>query len=195
MAEGAALVVVDVQNDFLPGGALGVSEGDEIVPVLNDYLGRFHEAGLTIYATRDWHPEVTQHFSRYGGLWPPHCIQGTSGAAFYLGLRLPPETIVVSKGMDPQTDSYSCFDAFEADGTPMAESLRRRGVERLYVGGLATDYCVRSSVIAAAREGFRITVLIDGCRGVNLKPHDSEKAIVDMVREGADLTTLERLQI
>ncbi|HEX2988032.1 MAG TPA: isochorismatase family protein, partial [Chloroflexota bacterium] len=99
MAEVAALTVVDVQNDFLPGGALGVLEGDEIVPVLNGYLGRVHEAGLTIYATRDWHPEVTHHFLQYGGLWPPHCIQGTNGAAFSQGLRLPPETIVVSKGM------------------------------------------------------------------------------------------------
>ena len=195
MAEKAALVVVDLQNDFMPGGALGVPGGDEVLPVVNRYIEKFQAAGLPIYATRDWHPPVTRHFREHGGVWPPHCVQGTRGAEFHPDLKLPADAIVVSKGMDPTQDSYSCFDALEADGTPLAESLRRRGVERLYIGGLATDYCVRYSVMSAVKEGFRTTVLLDASRGVNLNPHDSEKAIEDMVRVGANVATIERVTV
>lgn len=195
MAGKSALVVVDLQNDFMPGGALGVPGGDEVLPVVNRYIERFRAAGLPIYATRDWHPPVTKHFHQYGGVWPPHCVQGTPGAEFHRDLKLPPDVVVVSKGMDPTQDSYSCFDAYEADGAPMAESLRRRGVERIYIGGLATDYCVRSSVMSAVKEGFKITVLLDASRGVNLQPHDSEKAIEDMVRVGAEMATIEMVRL
>lgn len=190
-----ALAIVDLQNDFMPGGALGVTEGDEVVSVANSYIEMFRSAALPIYATRDWHPTETKHFRQYGGVWPPHCVQGTAGAEFHAALKLPPDVLVVSKGMDPNEDSYSCFDACEADGTSMAESLRRRGVERLFVGGLATDYCVRSSVMSAIEEGFGVTVLLDACRGVNLSSHDSEKAIEDMVRAGADMATIERVRL
>lgn len=193
MAEKGALVVVDVQNDFTPKGALAVPEGDQVVPVINRYIEIFREAGQPIYASRDWHPPVTRHFQQYGGLWPPHCVQGSRGAGFHPDLRLPAEAIVVSKGMDPEKDSYSAFDAFEADGTPLAESLRRRGVGHVYVGGLATDYCVKWTAMEAARQGFRLTVLIDASLGVNLQPHDSERAIAEMVRQGAALITVERL--
>lgn len=190
MAGNIALTVVDIQNDFLPGGALAVPEGDQVVPILNQYIDRFAASALTVYATRDWHPPVTRHFRQYGGIWPPHCVQGTWGAEFHPDLKLSPGVIIMSKGMDPERDSYSCFDAYEADGTPMAESLRRRGIDHLYIGGLATDYCVRSSVVGALREGIRITVLIDGSLGVNLRPHDSERAIAEMVSEGAQMVTL-----
>ncbi|MHB0869615.1 MAG: bifunctional nicotinamidase/pyrazinamidase [Chloroflexota bacterium] len=195
MAEKIALTVVDLQNDFMPGGALAVPEGDHVVPIANRYVEMFKVEGLPIYATRDWHPPVTKHFRQYGGTWPSHCVQGTPGAEFHPELRLPTDTIVVSKGMDPEQDSYSAFDAFEADGTPMAESLRRRGVERLYIGGLATDYCVRWSVLSAMRLGFKITVLLDASLGVNLSPHDSERAIAEVVREGAEVTTIERVHL
>jgi len=195
MAERNALLVVDVQNDFTPGGALAVAEGDQIVPVLNRYIDRFRLAGLPVYASRDWHPAVTKHFQEFGGLWPPHCIQGRVGAEFHPALKLPAEAIVVSKGMDPERDSYSAFDAVEGDGTPLVESLRRRGVEHLFVGGLATDYCVKWSVLEARKQGFATTLLVDGCLGVNLQPHDSERAIAEMVRAGADLTTIERIVI
>ncbi len=195
MAAKIALTVVDLQNDFMPGGALAVAEGDHVVPMANRYIEMFKVAGLPIYATRDWHPEVTKHFKQYGGVWPPHCIQGSWGAQFHPELRLPTDVLVVSKGMDPEQDSYSAFDAFEADGTPMAESLRRRGIERLYIGGLATDYCVRWSVLSAMRLGFQITVLLDASLGVNLSPHDSERAITEMVREGAEVTTIERVRV
>lgn len=190
-----ALLVVDIQNDFMPGGALGVLEGDQVVPVLNGYIERFQAAGLPIYASRDWHPPVTKHFKQYGGLWPPHCVQGTPGAEFHPDLRLPPGAMVVSKGLDPQKDAYSAFDALEPDGTPLAESLRRQGVQHLYIGGLATDYCVKWSALESARQGFTMTVLIDASLGVNLQPHDSERAIAEMVRAGAELLTIEGLDV
>jgi nicotinamidase/pyrazinamidase len=195
MAGKSALVIVDVENDFTPGGALAVADGDRVVPVLNRYAGRFAGAGLPVYASRDWHPAVTSHFKEYGGIWPPHCIQGTKGAEFYPELKLPEGATVVSKGMDPDKDSYSAFDAVEPDGTPLTESLRRKGVEHLYVGGLATDYCVKWTVLEALRHGFRSTFLADASLGVNLQPHDSEKAIEEMVAAGADVTTLERLKL
>ncbi len=195
MAERSALVVVDVQNDFTPEGALAVPEGDQVVPVLNQYLARFRAAAFLLYASRDWHPKVTKHFKEYGGLWPPHCVQGTKGAEFHPDLKLPEGTVVVSKGMDPEKDSYSVFDAFEPDGTPFAEGLRRRGIQRLYVGGLATDYCVRWTVLEALKEGFQATLLVDASLGVNLQPHDSERAIAEMVRKGAEVITMEQLRM
>ena len=195
MARSSALVVVDLQNDFLPGGALGVPEGDQVIPVLNRYIRQFSAAGLPVYASRDWHPPVTKHFKEYGGVWPAHCVQGTRGAEFHPDLLLPENAIVVSKGMDPERDAYSAFDALESDGTSLAESLRRRGVSHIYVGGLATDYCVKWTAIEAPKNGFEMTVLVDASLGVNLQPHDSERAITEMVRQGAELTTIERLRL
>lgn len=193
MADKIALVVVDIQNDFCPGGSLAVPEGDEVVPVLNEYIRRFKAAGLPVYATRDWHPAETKHFREFGGVWPPHCVQGTPGADFHPELRLPEDVIIVSKGMDPNKDSYSSFQAYESDGTAFADSIRKRGIKHIYLGGLATDYCVRNSVHDALTEGFKITVLIDGSFGVNIKPHDSEKAIAEMVAAGAELATLKQV--
>ncbi len=195
MAGKSALLIVDIENDFMPGGALGVTDGDRVVPVLNRYAGRFAGADLPVYASRDWHPSVTKHFKEYGGIWPPHCVQGTEGAEFHPDLRLPEGTSVVSKGMDPERDSYSAFDALEPDETPLADALRREGIEHLYVGGLATDYCVRWTILEALQQGFKATFLVDASLGVNLQPHDSEKAIEEMIAAGADATTLERLQL
>ncbi len=195
MTAKSALVIVDIENDFMPGGALGVTGGDRVVPVLNRYAERFARANLPVYASRDWHPAVTKHFKEYGGIWPPHCVQGTKGAEFHPDLRLPEGTSVVSKGMDPEKDSYSAFDALEPDGTPLADALRREGIDHIYVGGLATDYCVRWTVLEALQQGFRATFLADASLGVNLQPHDSEEAIAEMVAAGADATTLERLAL
>jgi nicotinamidase/pyrazinamidase len=188
-----ALIVVDVQNDFCPGGALAVDGGDAVVPVLNAAGAAFAAAGLPIFASRDWHPARTTHFQPFGGVWPPHCVQDTPGAAFHLALRLPPATIVVSKGMGAEEDAYSAFQARLPDGSGLAEALRAAGVRRVCVGGLATDYCVKSTVLDALAAGFAVSVLLDASRGVNLRPHDAEEALQQMVEAGAETATLARL--
>jgi nicotinamidase/pyrazinamidase len=180
-----ALIIVDVQNDFCPGGALAVSGGDEVVAVLNRVIERFAEAGLPIFATRDWHPKNTSHFKTHGGLWPAHCVQGTKGAEFHAQLKLGNDAVVVSKGMAPDEDSYSGFQATDASETPLAELLRLKKVGRIFVGGLATDYCVKHTVLDGLAEGFEVVLLADAIRAVNLKPDDGESAIDEMVRAGA----------
>lgn len=190
----AALVIVDVQRDFCPGGALAVPNGDAVVPVLNRYAQRFAAAGLPIFASRDWHPAQTAHFLAGGGPWPVHCVQQTAGAAFHPDLRLPPTTVVLSKGMGATEDAYSAFQARDDANQTLPLLLAGRQISHLYVGGLATDYCVRATVLDALRSGCRATLLIDASRGVNVQPGDSEAAIEAMVRAGADLLTLERLE-
>lgn len=189
----AALIIVDVQNDFCPGGSLAVAEGDAVVPVLNGYAERFAAAGRPIFATRDWHPARTTHFQP-SGVWPPHCVQETPGGAFHPGLRLPLGTQVVSKGMGAEEDAYSGFQARLPEGSGLAAALRAAGVRRIYVGGLATDYCVKATVLDALGLGFAAAVLLDASRGVNLQPHDAELAIQAMVEAGAETLTLGRLQ-
>jgi nicotinamidase/pyrazinamidase len=184
-----ALVIVDVQNDFCPGGALAVKDGDQVVPVLNRYINRFAQAGLPIFATRDWHPEKTSHFNTGGGPWPPHCVQGSKGAQFHPDLKLPPETVMVSAGMGSDEDGYSGFLGRDAHGAKLADLLRQRGIERIFVGGLATDYCVKHTVLDGLKEGLRVVLLADSVRGVNLKPGDSERAIEQMRRAGAEVVT------
>ena len=190
-----ALVVVDLQNDFCPGGALSVRDGDAIVPVVNRYLERFGDAGAPVFLTRDWHPSVTRHFKAFGGVWPPHCVQGTRGAEFHPGLAPPEEAIVVSKGMDPDQDAYSAFQAEDRSARPFPAVLAERDVRRLYLGGLATDYCVRATVVDALREGFEVFVLADAIAAVDLEPGDGARAIDEMRGAGARLTTLIELGI
>src|SRR5918996_3394442 len=182
-----ALVIVDVQNDFCPGGALAVKDGDQVVPVLNRYINRFAQAGLPIFATRDWHPEKTSHFNTGGGPWPPHCIQGSKGAQFHPHLKLPLEAVIVSAGMGSDEDGYSGFLGRDDSGAQLADLLRQRGVERIFVGGLATDYCVKHTVIDGLKQGFKVVLLEDAVRGVNLRPGDSKQAIEEMVRSGAEV--------
>jgi len=179
-----ALIIVDVQNDFCPGGALAVAGGDEVVPALNPVIERFAGAGLPIIATRDWHPEKTSHFKTHGGPWPVHCVQGTRGAEFHGDLKLG-NAVVLSKGMTADEDSYSGFQATDPSGTRLATLLRHQGVERILVGGLATDYCVKHTVLDGLREGFKVVLLGDSIRAVNLEPHDGALAIDEMVRAGA----------
>lgn len=180
-----ALLVVDVQKDFCLGGSLAVPDGDKVIPILNRYLQKFHSAHLPIFVSRDWHPPVTEHFKAYGGVWPPHCVQDTPGAEFHPDLILPKEAVVISKGMDPGKDSYSAFQASANDGTDFSTLLGQRGVQRLFVGGLATDYCVKQSVLDAIRQGHEAVVLEDAVRGVEIHPGDSEEAFQEMVRSGA----------
>ncbi len=177
-----ALVVVDVQVDFCPGGALPVPEGDAVVPVLNGWIARFVEAGLPIFASRDWHPPQHVSFRERGGPWPPHCVQNSPGAAFHPELKLPRETVVLSKGTDPDRDAYSAFD-----GTGLAQRLRQRGIRRVTVGGLALDYCVRATVLDALREGFAVRLLRRATRAVEVQPGDGERALAEMRKAGAEI--------
>jgi nicotinamidase/pyrazinamidase len=182
-----ALLIVDPQIDFCPGGALAVAEGDRIIPVLNGYIEKFRQAGAPIFATRDWHPEKTSHFNTGGGPWPPHCVQGTRGAQFHPELKLPSEVVIVSAGMEADEDGYSGFLGRDDRGVKLADLLRQRGVERIFVGGLATDYCVKHTVIDGLKERFEVVLLEDAVRGVNLQAGDSERAIEEMVRSGAEV--------
>jgi nicotinamidase/pyrazinamidase len=188
-----ALIIVDVQNDFCPDGALGVPEGHTVVAPLNRYAERFAAVGAAIFATRDWHPERTTHFQEHGGPWPPHCVQGTAGAEFHGELRLPAGAVVLSKGMDPEEDAYSAFHARDDAARPLLELLRERGVRRLFVGGLATDYCVKATALDAIGQGFEVVVLQDAIGAVNLEPHHGREALEAMRTAGADFATLERL--
>ena len=185
-----ALVIVDVRNDFCPGGSLAVSAGDQVVPVLNQYARRFQDAGAPIFASRDWHPEKTKHFQSGGGVWPPHCVQGTRGAEFHRDLALPNETVIISKGMDPGEDAYSAFQAQDPNEMDFAVALGERGVQRLFVGGLTTDYCVKATVLDALREGYEVVVLEDAIRAVNVSPGDGDRALAEMKAAGATFATL-----
>ena len=176
-----ALIVVDVQNDFCPGGSLAVERGDEVVGPLNRLIEEFLGRGEPVYKSRDWHPAATKHFAAYGGTWPVHCVQGTRGAEFHKDLLDDPRVHVVSKGTGDE-DSYSAFD-----GTALAEDLRRRGVEEVWVGGLATDYCVKNTVLDALRQGFRVRALSDAMRAVNLRPGDGARALEEMRAAGAEV--------
>ncbi len=180
-----ALIVVDVQNDFCPGGALPVAEGDAVVPVLNQYVERAVASGIPIFASRDWHPRRTTHFAEFGGAWPPHCVQGTSGAAFHPDLRLPPATVVVSGGTGPADEGYSALEAQLEDGSNLLSALRAQGVTRVHVGGLATDYCIRVTVLDALAAGFETFLLRDAVRPVEVHPGDGARAEAEMLAKGA----------
>jgi nicotinamidase/pyrazinamidase len=180
LGPGDALIVVDVQNDFLPGGALGVSGGDQLLPVLNDYLRRFTQQGLPVFVTRDWHPRGHCSFRASGGPWPIHCVAGTPGADFSRQLALPAAAPIISKATDIDKEAYSAFA-----GTDLAERLRASGVRRLFVGGLATDYCVLETVKDALALGFAAVLLRDAVRAVDARPGDGDAAIAEMVALGA----------
>lgn len=181
-----ALLIIDVQNDFCPGGALAVRDGDWVVPVLNRYIEKFRAAKLPILVTRDWHPEKTRHFKAYGGLWPVHCVQGSPGAEFHPNLALPREAVVISAGIGPDEEGYSGFDGVDSAGERLVDVLRELGVQRLFVGGLATDYCVKHTVLDALKNGFQVVLVEDAVRGVNLQPEDSARAVQEMIQAGAE---------
>ena len=193
MEKDAALLIVDVQNDFCPGGALGVAGGDEIIPLINRYIELFREKGGLIIASRDWHPSVSRHFREFGGIWPVHCVQDSDGAKFHSGLLLPPESLVFSKGMNPLMDDYSALQARNESEMSMSEFLKEAGIRCLYICGLATDYCVLQSALNGLRQGFAIVVLTDAVRGVDMEQGDSERALAEMVAAGVILTSIDKL--
>jgi nicotinamidase/pyrazinamidase len=183
---GDGLLLVDPQNDFCPGGSLPVADGDKVMPVLSAWAAAADGTGIPILVSRDWHPLRTTHFKEFGGVWPPHCVMGTPGAQFHPDLRLPPTATVVSKGMGEHEDAYSAFQARDDSGTLLAALLARDNVRHLYIGGLATDYCVRSSALDALANGFRVTLIRDGIGAVNLQPTDGDQALAEMRAAGAD---------
>jgi nicotinamidase/pyrazinamidase len=181
----SALLVVDVQNDFCPGGALAVPGGDRVVVALNRYIKAAESAGAAIYASRDWHPPNTSHFTSYGGQWPIHCVRGTKGAEFHPGLELPRQATIITKGDSTDRAGYSAFEGHTDDAKALLADLQKRQIGRLYVGGLATDYCVKHSVLDALKAGLQVTVLEDAIAGVDVQPGDSAAAIEEMRRAGA----------
>lgn len=175
-----AVVLVDVQRDFCPGGALPVPEGDRVVSVLNRWVERAARAGAVVVASRDHHPPEHVSFATRGGPWPEHCVQGTPGAELHPELRLPEGALELMKGQDPNREAYSAFD-----GTALAERLRARGVRRVFVGGLAEDVCVRATVLAALREGFEAHLLANATRPVDAR--EGRRARREMQESGAVL--------
>lgn len=180
MKKGDGLLIVDVQRDFCSGGALAVPNADEIVPVLNAWIAAAHKMSLPVFASRDWHPPGHISFKKRGGTWTPHCVQNTPGAELHPALSLPPETVLISKGQDPDRDQYSAFD-----GTGLTQRLRKIGVTRLFVGGLAQEVCVKQSVLAGLREGFQIHLLLPATRPIDLEK--GKEAVREMKQAGAEL--------
>jgi nicotinamidase/pyrazinamidase len=195
-----ALLVVDIQNDFLPGGALAVPDGDRVVPIINRLMDHFD----LVLATQDWHPPdhgsfAASHPNHQPGdvidlngvpqvLWPVHCVQHSTGAAFSAELRTDRFAKIFQKGTDPNIDSYSTFfDNAKLRSTGLGDYLRQRGVQEIFVCGLATDYCVKYSVLDSKSLGIRTHVIEDACRGVNLRPDDSKDAIAEMRAAGASI--------
>ncbi len=181
LTEQDALIITDIQLDFLPGGALPVEGGDRIIPVINEYIKHFTKAKAPIIASRDWHPLNHSSFKPQGGLWPPHCIQNTEGAKFSSKLKLPSDTIIISKATNPQYEAYSAFDRTDLD-----KQLQQLGVRRLFVCGLATDYCVVNTVLDARKLGYDTVVLMDAILGINLLSGDVDRAVEAMVNSGAE---------
>jgi nicotinamidase/pyrazinamidase len=180
--ESDALIVVDVQNDFLPGGSLAVKDGDQVVPVLNALMDKFK---VRVF-TRDWHPEGHVSFAaapRFSDQsWPRHCVRNTPGGAFASRLKVPKDAIIVSKGTVKDQEAYSGFQ-----GTDLARGLKARGVKRVFVGGLATDYCVKATVLDAIKNGFAALLIRDAARGVDVPPGTAQKAVEEMEKAGAGI--------
>jgi nicotinamidase/pyrazinamidase len=182
LQEGDALLIVDVQNDFLPGGSLAVPEGDAVIAPLNRCIAAFARHKLPVYATRDWHPPDHCSFAAQGGAWPPHCVAGSHGAEFAAALALPPDAVIISKAATAEHDSYSAFG-----GTELDQHLQEDGIKRLIVGGLATDYCVLNTVKDARVLGYDVVVLLRAVRAVDVAVGDGAHALAQMYRLGAQI--------
>jgi nicotinamidase/pyrazinamidase len=181
-----ALVIVDVQNDFCPGGSLAVATGNEVARTMTRAAAAFSQQGARVYATQDWHPAGHSSFLESGGPWPPHCVQGSHGAELHPELNLPDGHEIIKKGSDPAVDAYSGF--LDSD---LEQRLKAAGVTRVFVGGLATDYCVFNTVLDARRIGFETYLLSDAIGAVDMKPGDGERAIQQMLDAGANAITLD----
>jgi nicotinamidase/pyrazinamidase len=183
-----ALILVDIQNDFLPSGNLAVADGDKIIPVINKYIRIFKEKNLPIIATRDWHPPDHCSFKKAGGIWPVHCVAGTMGAEFSDKLDLPNTLLIISKATQHDKDAYSGLD-----DTSLDDELKKRRILRVWVGGLATDYCVLNTVKDFLVLSYKVILLIDAIKAVNLNPADGKKAESEMINSGARAITLNEI--
>lgn len=177
---GDALLIVDMQNDFLEGGSLAVPEANDIIPFVNDYIALFTARKLPVFASRDYHPEDHISFIANGGLWPVHCVAGSYGAEFHPTLKLPASAVIISKATSKERDAYSAMDH-----TELPDLLKESGVERVFVCGLATDYCVLASCLDLLTLGYTVFLLADGIKGVNISSDDSQKARAQLKRRGA----------
>ena len=184
-----ALILVDIQNDFCPGGALAVSEGDRIVPIVNRLISRLP----LVISTQDWHPANHVSFKAQGGPWPPHCVQGSRGAELHPDLKTDTVAHYFRKASTPHKDDYSEFAGTDDKGRTLHEVLGEYGVKKLYVVGLATDYCVRETVLDGLQLGYEVYAVTDAMRGVNVNPADDKKALQEMERSGAQLVTSDEL--
>lgn len=186
----SALLLVDLQNDFFPGGALAVPGADTIIPIINAYIKHFSRQGWAILATRDWHPANHSSFTEQQGPWPVHGVQGSRGAQFHSDLVLPPGMMVISKGTDPKKDSRSGFD-----GTSLADRIEDLNVQTLYVLGLPTEHCVKHTVLDGCQQGLRVVLLTDATKGGNHQQDDSRKALQEMIDAGACFSNIRDIGI
>jgi len=180
LGQGDALLIVDLQVDFLPGGSLGVPHGDAVIAPINRLIALYQGRGLPIYASRDWHPELHCSFTAQGGPWPPHCVAGTAGASFSSGLNLPDDVIVVSKADTPDADAYSAIN-----GTGLGQAMHALGIRRVAVCGLATDYCVLNTVLDGLEQDIEILIVAEAVRAVDVAPGDGDRAMTRMLLAGA----------
>lgn len=188
------LSVTDVQNDFLPGGALGVPDGDRIITPLNRIIALFHKDRVPLFFTRDWHPPDHCSFLKQGGAWPPHCVSNTTGADFSSGLYIPQSAIIISKGTEKDSEQYSTFYGHDAEGHTQSSLMKKFGVRRIFIAGLATDYCVLNSVKDALAEGYEVYVLADAVRAVDVNPGDGQRAVEQMIQGGAKMVMADRIR-
>jgi nicotinamidase/pyrazinamidase len=185
----AALVLIDIQNDFCPGGALAVEQGDQIVGAVNSVMPRFP----LVISTQDWHPADHISFKERGGPWPPHCVQNTKGAELHPALDRAPISYYFRKAASPDRDAYSEFEGTDESGRTLDEALKSHGVNRVYVAGLATDYCVKATALDALKLGYETFVISDAVRAVNLDPQDGKRALEEMKQSGAHLVTSDEI--
>jgi len=180
LGQGDALLIVDLQVDFLPGGKLGVPHGDAVIEPINRLIALYAAQRLPVFASRDWHPELHCSFADQGGPWPPHCVADTPGAGFSDALHLPDDVVIVSKAITAEVDAYSAFNV-----TGLGDDLRARGIRRVAVCGLATDYCVLNTVLDSLKEGFDTLIVAEAARAVDVQPGDGDRAMTRMLMAGA----------
>jgi len=185
----SALILVDIQNDFCPGGALAVAEGDQTVGVVNKLMPHFD----LVISTQDWHPANHISFAGRGGPWPPHCVQGTFGAELHSQLIKDKISNYFRKAATADKDAYSEFEGTDERGRSLNDVLKQLGVNKLYVAGLATDYCVKATVLDALKLGYKVYPITDGMRAVNVNPDDGDRALAEMSQQGAHLITSDEL--